>query len=36
MIEYHGWIALRLTAEALDDELPLRLSEIQAYEPGVL
>ncbi|MFJ1761393.1 Imm7 family immunity protein [Amycolatopsis sp. NPDC088138] len=30
MFEYHGWIALRSTAEALEDEPPLRLSEIQA------
>ncbi|MBP2324724.1 hypothetical protein JOF56_005109 [Kibdelosporangium banguiense] len=30
MFEYHGWITLRSTAEALDDEPPLRLSEIQA------
>jgi hypothetical protein len=30
MFEYHGWITLRPTAEALDDEPPLRISEIQA------
>lgn len=30
MFEYHGWIALRSTAEAVDDEPPLRLGEIQA------
>jgi hypothetical protein len=30
MFEYHGWIALRSTAEALDDEPPLRLREIEA------
>jgi immunity protein 7 of polymorphic toxin system len=30
MFEYHGWITLRSTAEALDDEPPLRLSEIKA------
>ncbi|MGW5051772.1 Imm7 family immunity protein [Actinokineospora sp. NPDC004072] len=30
MFEYHGWIALRSTAEALDHEPPLRLGEIQA------
>ncbi|MFE0026419.1 Imm7 family immunity protein [Amycolatopsis sp. NPDC059021] len=30
MFEYHGWIALRSTAEAIDDEPPLRLGEIQA------
>ncbi|WP_410611889.1 Imm7 family immunity protein [Amycolatopsis sp. lyj-109] len=29
MFEYHGWIALRPTAEALDDEPPLRLDEIR-------
>ncbi|KDO12750.1 Imm7 family immunity protein [Amycolatopsis mediterranei] len=29
MFEYHGWITLRSTAEALDDEPPLRLGEIQ-------
>jgi hypothetical protein len=30
MFEYHGWITLRSTAEAVDDEPPLRLDEIQA------
>lgn len=30
MFEYHGWITLRPTAEALDDEPPLRLGEIQS------
>jgi hypothetical protein len=30
MFEYHGWIKLRSTAEAVDDEPPLRLDEIQA------
>ena len=30
MFEYHGWITLRSTAEALEDEPPLRLGEIQA------
>ncbi|WP_370936647.1 Imm7 family immunity protein [Amycolatopsis sp. cg13] len=30
MFEYHGWISLRSTAEAVDDEPPLRLDEIQA------
>src|SRR5262245_52020072 len=30
MFEYHGWITLRSTAEAVDDEPPLRLTEIQA------
>ncbi|MGK3208469.1 Imm7 family immunity protein [Amycolatopsis sp. MEPSY49] len=30
MFEYHGWITLRSTAEALDDEPPLRLGEIEA------
>jgi hypothetical protein len=30
MFEYHGWITLRSTAEALDDEPPLRFDEIQA------
>jgi hypothetical protein len=30
VFEYHGWIALRSTAEALHDEPPLRLGEIQA------
>lgn len=30
MFEYHGWITLRSTAEALDDEPPLRLDEIRA------
>jgi hypothetical protein len=30
MFEYHGWISLRPTAEATDDEPPLRLGEIQA------
>lgn len=30
MFEYHGWITLRSTAEALDDEPSLRLSGIQA------
>lgn len=30
MFEYHGWITLRATAEALDDEPPLRLGEIQS------
>jgi hypothetical protein len=29
MFEYHGWIRLRSTAEAVDDEPPLRLDEIQ-------
>ncbi|MFJ7219407.1 Imm7 family immunity protein [Amycolatopsis sp. NPDC098790] len=29
MFEYHGWITLRSTAEALDDEPPLRLDEIR-------
>jgi hypothetical protein len=30
MFEYHGWITLRSTPEAVDDEPPLRLTEIQA------
>ena len=30
MFEYHGWITLCSTAEAIDDEPPLRLAEIQA------
>jgi Immunity protein 7 len=30
MFEYHGWITLRSTAEAVDDEPPLRLTDIQA------
>ncbi|WBB69139.1 Imm7 family immunity protein [Micromonospora sp. WMMD812] len=30
MFEYHGWITLRSAAEAVDDEPPLRLTEIQA------
>jgi len=30
MFEYHGWITLQSTAEALDDEPPLRLGEIEA------
>ncbi|MEW2506144.1 Imm7 family immunity protein [Amycolatopsis sp. NPDC047767] len=30
MFEYHGWISLRSTAEAVDDEPPLRLPEIRA------
>jgi hypothetical protein len=30
MFEYHGWITLRSTAEAVDNESPLRLDEIQA------
>jgi hypothetical protein len=30
MFEYHGWITLRSTPEAIDDEPPLRLGEIQA------
>lgn len=30
MFEYHGWITLRSTAEAVDDEPPLRLDEIKA------
>ncbi|MFB9924265.1 Imm7 family immunity protein [Amycolatopsis halotolerans] len=30
MFEYHGWISLHSTAEAVDDEPPLRLGEIQA------
>ncbi|MGW4942517.1 Imm7 family immunity protein [Actinoplanes sp. NPDC004185] len=29
MFEYHGWITLRSTAEAVDDDPPLRLEEIQ-------
>ncbi|MBM7085724.1 Imm7 family immunity protein [Micromonospora sp. WMMD734] len=29
MFEYHGWITLRSTAEAVDDDPPLRLDEIQ-------
>jgi hypothetical protein len=29
MFEYHGWITLRSTAEAVEDEPPLRLAEIQ-------
>ena len=29
MFEYHGWITLRSTAEAVDDEPPLRLEEIK-------
>jgi hypothetical protein len=29
MFEYHGWIMLRSTAEAVDDDPPLRLDEIQ-------
>ncbi|MGW4062806.1 Imm7 family immunity protein [Amycolatopsis sp. NPDC004747] len=29
MFEYHGWITLRSTAEALDDEPPVRLDEIR-------
>ncbi len=29
MFEYHGWITLRSTAEALEDEPSLRLGEIQ-------
>lgn len=30
MFEYHGWITLRSIAEAVDDEPPLRLAEIQS------
>ncbi|UGT60198.1 Imm7 family immunity protein [Nocardia asteroides] len=30
MFEYHGWISLRSTAAATDDEPPLRLPEIEA------
>ncbi|MFC8531539.1 Imm7 family immunity protein [Nocardia sp. NPDC057227] len=30
MFEYHGWISLRSTAAAVDDEPPLRLREIEA------
>ena len=30
MFEYHGWVSLRPTAEAVDDEPPLRLDEIRA------
>ncbi|MGW4467747.1 Imm7 family immunity protein [Micromonospora sp. NPDC004704] len=29
MFEYHGWITLRSTAEAVDDDPPLRFEEIQ-------
>ena len=29
MFEYHGWITLRSTAAAVEDEPPLRLHEIQ-------
>ena len=29
MFEYHGWMTLRSTAEALDDEPPLRPDEIR-------
>ncbi|GLY38139.1 hypothetical protein Amsp01_041630 [Amycolatopsis sp. NBRC 101858] len=35
MFEYHGWITLRATAEALDDESPLRLDEIRALVDGL-
>ncbi|GAB0103833.1 Imm7 family immunity protein [Nocardia sp. JMUB6875] len=30
MFEYHGWVSLRATAEAVDDERALRLGEIEA------
>jgi hypothetical protein len=29
MYEYHGWVSLRATAEAIDDEPELRLAEIR-------
>ncbi|MEU1605684.1 Imm7 family immunity protein [Micromonospora matsumotoense] len=29
MFEYHGWITLRSTADAVDDDPPLRLDEIR-------
>ena len=35
MFEYHGWIALRSTAEAVEDEPPLRLAEIQDLLDGL-
>ena len=35
MFEYHGWITLRSTAEAVDDEPPLRLKEIQDLVNGL-
>jgi hypothetical protein len=30
VFQYHGWAALRSTADAVDDEPPLRLTEIHA------
>lgn len=30
MFEYHGWVSLRATAAAVDDEPELRLGEIEA------
>jgi Immunity protein 7 len=35
MFEYHGWIRLRSTPEAVDDAPPLRLTEIQALVDGL-
>ncbi|MBO4165024.1 MULTISPECIES: Imm7 family immunity protein [Micromonospora] len=35
MFEYHGWITLRSTAEAVDDDPPLRLDEIQDLLDGL-
>ncbi|QDY09347.1 hypothetical protein FJK98_21105 [Micromonospora sp. HM134] len=34
MFEYHGWITLRPTADAVDDEPPLRLDEVQDLITG--
>ena len=35
VFEYHGWISLRSTATAVEDEPPLRLDEIRAAETEV-